>query len=372
LCFDAKTSPPMSKSLHKDILSTLKSHSPTPAKGNNLRRLITLACMICSCIRTKSCSLEGISSIKQGKTKQKESKIKQSSRWLSSKWTDCDTFFSPFARKILSSFARKGELVLVVDGSQTGSKCTTLMISVIFQNYAIPIAWLTKKGQKGHFLEETHLDLVSYVKQLIPNNCRVVLLADGEFDGLKLRTACKGNDWEFVLRTSTDRKVDCGGEIASLNSIYPNEGEEIVFLEDACDGDNAICWHNKAYEHPILLLTNMDLGAMACEYYRRRFKIETLFKYLKSAGFNLHKTKLESPEKIKNLIIVVAFAFIFTFSIGMVLKLQPPKRMAAFTRKDRLSQIHPITLAQKCLFDDLILVTHIFSQLSKNWDAFFT
>lgn len=362
----------MGKSLHKDILSVFKTASSTALQGNHLRRLNTLAFMVCSCMRTKSSSLEGLSSEKAGLAKQNESRVKQTSRWLSSKWTDWDSFFAPFARLMLATLGRQGELVLVVDGSQTGGKNTTLMVSVLCKGYAIPLAWLTKKGNKGHFPEQMHLDLAAHVHELLPDNCRVVFLGDGEFDGLKLRTACKKYGWEFVLRTSTDRKVDFGGELGNLKSLSPQAGEEIAFLEDACDGDNAICWHGKGHKDPILLLTNMELGAMACDYYRRRFKIETLFKCLKSGGFKLDKSRVGSPKKLHNLLIVVAFAFIFTFSIGISLKKIDPSTLAKITRNDRLDKIHPITLAQKCFTKAEYLATLIFSNLSKNCFGFFT
>ena len=64
-----------------------------------------------------------------------------------------------------------------------------------------------KKGEKGHFPEDMHLDLVAVVKKIIPSSCRAVFLGDGEFDGLNLRQACKNLKWEFVLRTSVDRKM---------------------------------------------------------------------------------------------------------------------------------------------------------------------
>jgi len=95
-----------------------------------------------------------------------------------------------------------------------------------------------------------HLDLVACVEKMMPPACRVVLLGDGEFDGLQLRQVCKSLQWEFVLRTSVDHKVDCGGEMAPLGSLRPPTGSESVFLEDACDGDHAIYWLGKGYENP--------------------------------------------------------------------------------------------------------------------------
>jgi len=180
----------MGKSLYKDMLSMLTKASYIKPSGNHLRRLNVLVGMICSCRKTKSSSLEGLSDKKSERAKQSESQVKQTKRWLSSKWTDWETFFAPFATKMLLALSKKGELVLVIDGSQTAGDCVTLMLSVIWRGYAIPLAWLVKKGEKGHFPEELHLDLVACVEKIIPSGCRVVFLGDGEFDGFKLRLNC--------------------------------------------------------------------------------------------------------------------------------------------------------------------------------------
>jgi len=280
--------------------------------------------------------------------------------------------FCADCQQMLLGLSKKGELILVIDGSQTAGDCVTLMLSVIWRGYVIPLAWLSRKVGKGHFPEEMHVDLVVLAQTIMPPGCRAVLLGDGEFDGLKLRRACKSFKWEFVLRTSVDRKVDCGGDLAQLGSLSPPPGSEIVFLEDACDGDNAIYWLGKGHKDPIPLLTNMDLGEMACHYYRKRFKIETLFKQLKSAGFRLHKSKVEGAHRVKNLLIVVAFAFIFTFCMGILLKNEPPATIAKFARKDRLDLMRPITLAQKCISRAIKIAKLIFSNFSKNWEMIFT
>jgi hypothetical protein len=316
--------------------------------------------------------LEGISRPEGEATKQSESCIKQSKRWISSKWTDWETFFAPYASQLLSKMAAGGELLLVVDGSETASGCVTLMLSVVWGGHALPLAWITRQGSKGHFPEDVHLDLLSMAKGILPTvACRVVLLGDGEFDGERLRGRCREWGWEFVLRTSIDRKVDCGGEAAPIGALCPAKGEEAVFLPDACQGDNAVLWWAKDFERPVPLLTNMDLGEMACEYYRRRFKIETLFKQLKSAGFHLHKCMVAGAERVRNLIMVIAFAFIFTFCAGLLMKKLPRKVITSFARADRTDKMRPIALAQKCIGSAWGVALLIFSNLSKNWDEFF-
>jgi len=98
----------MGKSLYKSTLVSLIRQSLIEPKGNHLRRLSTFSAMICSCIKTKNSSLEGLSRSERASSKQSESLIKQAKRWLSSKWTDWETFFAPYTEKLLPKMAVKG------------------------------------------------------------------------------------------------------------------------------------------------------------------------------------------------------------------------------------------------------------------------
>jgi len=70
----------------------------------------------------------------------------------------------------------KGEIILVIDGSETAGNCVTLMLSFIWGNYAIPLAWLTREDNKGDFPEQMHLELLKQVYSLFASAQRVVLL----------------------------------------------------------------------------------------------------------------------------------------------------------------------------------------------------
>jgi hypothetical protein len=63
------------------------------------------------------------------------------------------------AEVLLESLAHR-TLLLAIDGSDVGRGCITLMVGVIYKKRALPIAWIVVKGCKGHFPEETHIELV--------------------------------------------------------------------------------------------------------------------------------------------------------------------------------------------------------------------
>jgi hypothetical protein len=333
-----------------------------------------LSGMVSSCMLNSSCTLEGLSTtIGKQDTTQIESRMKQSKRWLASKWTDTETFYEPYIGQILLLVCQqRRELVLIIDGSESAGNCSMLMVSALWGNYAIPVAWTVKQAKKGHFSEETHIDLIHKVYKIIPCSCRTVLLGDGEFDGKQLAQTCMSFKWEFVLRTSKDRIIDDHGEAIELGRLHPWPNTEVVFVESAIDGYNALLWHCQDYEHPIPLLTNMELGEMACSYYERRSKIESQFKQFKSAGFNLHKSKIMGAKLVSSLIIVLALAFLLTFFIGLILPNQSPEVLKKITRLDRLKLLSPIKLALKALKQAFWLVSSILSNISKNFSRFFS
>lgn len=362
----------MRRSAHKDIFVFLQQVIPGASNGQMQRRVCLMASLIQACTYNGHCRLESLSESSDAYHAQKKSSLlQQAKRWLSNKWTDWPTVYLPFVRHFLQGLAAKGELVFVIDGSQTGSTNTTLMLSVLCRGFAIPVAWVVKKGEKGHFPEEMHTDLLNMIALICPAGCRVVLLGDGEFDGQGLQQWCVANNWLFVVRTSSDRLIDFDGEVARFDTMRTTH--RIYFIAGALPLANAVYWLEKGYTKPLFLLTNLDLGYEACHYYKRRFKIETLFKHLKSAGFYLHKTRLKCPKKLANLIIVVAFSFVFSFCIGLFIKEKEPLRnLELIVRKDRLQKITPIAIAQLAIKKNCHCVLIFFSELSKNFNEVFT
>jgi len=304
------------KSLHKDIEQSLKKSAGRQLKGWALKRVQTLASMVYAIISRKKSGIYTIANSLQGHDKQSESRVKQVKRWLDSKWTDYNTHFACYLQPVLNALASSGELVLCIDGSETCHNCICLMLSAYYKRRAIPMAWVVRQGRKGHFPEQMHIDLVTIASGLVPKDCRVVLLGDGEFDGDRLVETLKGLQWEYVLRTRLDRTMDFGNEIAPIGDAIPAKGHKSIFLPGALPHSNAVLWHEPGFSHPIPLITSMDVGWQACLYYKKRFSIETMFSDMKSRGFNIHKAKLTDPERIAKLMIAVALAYMIVFLWG--------------------------------------------------------
>jgi len=304
----------------------MKTLFPGEVQGHQASRLNTLAAMVSGIVGSKStnlpaiaCKVPGGANDRQAKP---ESRVKRFERWLRNEAVQSETFFLPFAEALLLSLCH-ATLVLAIDGSIVGRGCMTLMISVVYKQRALPIAWTVAKRRKGHFPERMHIDLVSKVQRLVPDGARVVVLGDGEFDGVDLQALLRESGWEYVLRTSKTATLTWEGEEFRFDDVVghvaPGDLFEVpgaLFTQRGYGPVLALTWWRKDCKEPIHLVTNMTSAEEACRYYRKRFKIETLFSDQKSRGFRLHKSHLSDPKRLSRLLIATCLAYLWIVYLG--------------------------------------------------------
>jgi hypothetical protein len=123
----------------------------------------TLAMMIAGIVMSRKAQLSVMSSEIPTETKEKSVEMRMR-RWVKDE-LDVEAIYMPFARQILEALCHL-PLVLVMDGSQAGRGCMVLMIGVLYQKRALPIAWLVYQGQKGHARAERHIQALEKVLPL--------------------------------------------------------------------------------------------------------------------------------------------------------------------------------------------------------------
>jgi hypothetical protein len=304
----------------RSILKSLKKLYPQEIKGNSMRRLTTLAALISGIIVSKSVRLPLVAS-KFADDRKVESRIKSFSRLLQNAHFDYTSYFMPYATVLLNCLQLK-TLAIAIDASTVGRDCIVLVASAIYKNRALPLCWLTQKGNKGHLQENVHIKLIQQLEKLLPENISVVLLGDGEFDGSNLLKTIDKSNWNFVCRTSKNRLLIEDNETFRFNNI--DSGKEQFFCIPNVSFNttddltfHAIFWWQKNYKEPIYLLTNIEPSQEAMFWYKKRFKIETMFSDKKSRGFNLDKSHISDPERMAKLLIASSLAYIFIICLGI-------------------------------------------------------
>lgn len=299
-------------------------------------QVVTLAMMISGIVMSRKAQLSTMSSEIPSKTKDQSIEMRMR-RWVKED-LDVEAIYMPFARQILEDLSHL-PLVLVMDGSQVGRGCMVIMVGVLYQKRALPIAWLVYKGKKGHASAERHIQALEKVIPLLPKDSQVVLLGDAEYDTTEMLVWVEKNtSWQYVLRTSPQIYVQTDETHQSLRDYPLEQGclfylKQVGFTQTSTVTLNVIGWWGSGYEEPIFLITNMENAYEACKYYRRRFRIETFFSDQKSRGFHIHKSHLADPARLSRLLIAACLAYIWMISQG--LRVIAENKLSLIDRTDR-------------------------------------
>jgi hypothetical protein len=310
------------KNIYRKVQEFMKNFYPGEIKGNFARNLNTLAAMITGIVVGKETQLPKIS-LNVPDPINAASVEKRLKRLLINDSVTEEVYFNPFIQTILSNL-NLDELIIAIDGSLAGRGCICLMASLIYKKRALPLAFIVVKGKKGHLPEKAHIELVTKLESIIPYDPKlVVLLGDGEFDGVDLQKTLADFGWKYVCRTASNVVVDIDGEdfsIDTLSAMLP-EGHFNKLKNCAVTGKKygpvtVVAWWAKGNEEPIYLVTNFISASAACNYYEKRFTIETFFSDQKSRGFRIDKSHLSDPIRLTRLLFAACLAYLWIFFFG--------------------------------------------------------
>jgi hypothetical protein len=318
--------------------------------------LTTLAALVSGIVLGKSCQLPTIAR-KAPDRARAESRVKRYSRWIQNERIDYEVYYLPFVCELLYRLAAIRELVFIIDGSEVGHGCITLMISLLYGKRALPITWLVVKGCKGHLPEHVHLELLGQLQDILPPNAQTIFLGDGEFDGIELQAALQTMEMRYVCRTAKNTQMYEDDQPFSFSDLFvqPNDlifVPNVSFTHEGYGPVNVIAWWGRGYQEPIFLVTNFDLPDEACYWYKKRFYIETFFSDEKSRGFHLHKSHLSDPERLGVLMIAACLAYLWIVYLGLTA-----------LREDWVKVIHRTDRCDWSLFRlGLALLDHILNE----------
>jgi hypothetical protein len=248
-------------------------------------------------------------------------------RFVADPRVEAGKWFKPFVEAMYLAFGDETIYVLI-DSTQAGSQCRTLMAAIAYHQTVLPVGWKTYKGKKGHLKGEHHRALLESVQPYLRYAKHIVVLGDAEFSSETVIAWLVDKQWDFVLRFQNRYQVQLttGGAWQSMKTIYEAAGlqagqvqhwEQIGYtqLHHLADLTVTVQW-GKEHDEPICLVSSLPAAQLPHQIYERRYWIETLFGNHKSRGFQLERTHLTDPAHIDRLILAIAIATCFTLGLG--------------------------------------------------------
>jgi len=215
---------------------------------------------------------------------------------------------------------------LIIDGSSWKSGGLTyhfLTLSVLYEGVSVPVWWLELNhlGQSSQWHRQ--LLLRSALRLLTLRG--KVLLGDREYIGVEWFKALQRAGIGIVIRLRVgdyQAAIEASGKtLAKLESKAKSQLGEVVWQHFTLNGHPytfvLVAFRNRGGKQECLRLITTLSPAEAVERYKHRYRIESMFKHLKSNGFDLEALHLEYGYKIRLLMAVVVLAYTLAITYGL-------------------------------------------------------
>ncbi len=177
---------------------------------------------------------------------------------------------------------------------------TALVVSVLYQGTAIPVAWQLLAGAGEGRWMDLYIEPLKKLKKAVPEGLRVLLLADRGLWSPRLFTELKDLQWVPLLRIQSSAAFRVAGEKEKPRVI--EESLAVVGKSIVCRGFLGGDHHRKLpvtlvtiwpeeQKEPWILVTSLPPEDVGTGWYAVRMWIELGFRNLKSFGWKWERVR---------------------------------------------------------------------------------
>jgi hypothetical protein len=252
------------------------------------------------------------------------STVRRFERFLDNPAIEVRAWYAPLAKQWLETqWQQLKEIRLVVDGTKVGFGHQLLLVSLAYRRRTIPITWTWLKQVRGHSSAEKQIELLKYVKTLLPTKAVVFLVGDSEFGSVTMLQELHQWKWLYALRqkSNTGFRVGKYDDWQSLESFVKKPGDSAWLPKGCLTKQSAfpasvLVYWKASEKEPWCLATNIPNRQVVLQCYKRRMWIEEMFGDMKKHGFDLESTMLHTADHLSRLTLVVAYLFDWLISAG--------------------------------------------------------
>lgn len=321
-------------------------------------RTRNLAWLLSGLFHSRSVHLSKIANKMPGQA-QRSSRSRRLSRFFDNGAVQVRAWYRPIATRLLQAAAQTGEICLIIDATKVAQTHQLLMVAVAYRRRALPIAWTWIRSAKGHSSGHKQAALLSYVRQLVPDQATVIVTGDSEFT--PLQAVLEKWQWFYALRQKgshlyrqhshsawqrVDTLVSQAGQCCWLTTVELTQQHSHV-----C---HLLAYWRQDEKEPWLLATNLPTQAQTIRYYKKRMWIEEMFGDFKSNGADLERSHLRHFLRLSRLTLIVAILYVWLVAFGATTIKQGKRYLVDRTDRRDLSIFRiGYDMFERCLINNL-------------------
>ena len=218
---------------------------------------------------------------------------------------------------VLACLAQTPLLTLVLDRTNWKlgkTDINILVLSVLHGKTAIPLLWECLP-HSGNSNAQTRTDLLEDLFCVLDAERIGILLADREFVGAKWFDTLWSWAVPFCIRIRDDSRLDDVPAGEFFADIEP--GQTVLMGHELwCYGLPLYMAVTLSPEQTRVIVASNLPALQALFEYRKRWRIECLFRHLKTGGFQLEETHMVDHDKLERLWCVLVVAYLWCTLLG--------------------------------------------------------
>jgi len=311
-----------------NILSA--SLAETFGDSMNLARIKFFSLFIIALIKVQSVCFEKLSCAFDSGAK-RESSLRRIQRFFSEYCFDADLA----AKFIFRLLPHNAPYCLVLDRTNWkfgNTDINVLVLAITYKGVAFPLLH-SMIPTCGNSSTKVRKALIRKYISLFGKSSIDCLLADREFVGKSWFSFLNKYDIRYHIRIRENFWVGIpkNGRIAKASAFFSDlKLNECAYYKGKVYINNQLCSlsaskiKNKQGKPELQIIASYSKPSQAFDYYKERWQIETVFRALKSSGFNIEQTHLNDINRISKLFTLTIVAFAWVYIIGIELNEQKP------------------------------------------------
>lgn len=238
-------------------------------------------------------------------------------------------WYAPTALALIQAAASAGQVQLVVDSSKVSGNHRLVMVSIAYQRRTLPLAWVWRRGSRGHCTTKLQIKLLRYVQCLIAPGVKVSLVGDCEFGNPLLLEYLDFWGWDYALRQAGDNLImpKGAGQWTRFDKVALAPGDlkwfgRVVLTQASAYPTNVVLYWKRGEKEPWFVATSYLTPHAPLAAYRRRMWIEEMFGDLKKHGFDLEASHLRHFLRLSRLTLAVCLLYVWLIALGDWLRCQ--------------------------------------------------
>jgi hypothetical protein len=200
-----------------------------------------------------------------------------------------------------------------------------LALAIVYKGIAFPIL-ISMLDKRGNSDTRERIEIIDRYIRLFGQETVDCLLADREFAGEHWIAYLNRLQIQYYIRIRENFPVENprrGNRIGASGMFADLKCGENRYLYRIYRVNGELCYlaasrvKNKKGQPELQIIISFNQPQHALQTYRERWQIETLFKGMKSSGFNIEDTHLTDLDRIEKLFTVVMIAFAWAYVVGV-------------------------------------------------------